>query len=121
MEPCYTNVTQLHFTSLKLVWSELEASLKLVICKFNFGVNEPLVRLAAVVSYKDFAYFYQLIGITDGNKPGGALRTELTATWTPHTGLEPYMNRPSIFPHTYYDYGGKTIDVTAKHVSLCVL
>ena len=32
MEPCWTNVTQLHFTSLKPVN-----------CKFNFGVNEPLV------------------------------------------------------------------------------
>ena len=28
--------------SLKLVWSELEASLKPVGCNFNFDVNEPL-------------------------------------------------------------------------------
>ena len=39
MEPCYTNVTQLHFTCLKPVG-----------CKFNFGVNEPQ-RIIANVSY----------------------------------------------------------------------
>ena len=44
MKPCYTNVTQLHLASLKPVWSELEASLKPVGCKFNFGVYEPLHR-----------------------------------------------------------------------------
>ena len=44
LEPCYSNVTQLHFTSLNLVWSQLEASLKPVGCKFNFGVNEPLPK-----------------------------------------------------------------------------
>ena len=43
MKPCYTNVTQLHFTSLKLVCSQLEASLKPVRGKFNFSVNEPLL------------------------------------------------------------------------------
>ena len=40
MEPCYTTVTQ-----LKLVCSQLEASLKPVGFKFKFGVNEQLDKM----------------------------------------------------------------------------
>ena len=65
-------------------------------------------------------YFYTLFnseGITDGNRPGGDLHTEVMATWTPKDELKPTNDRPSIFPHTYYDYGGKTINITARLVN----
>ena len=57
MKPCYTNVTQLHLTSLKPVWSELEASLKPLGCKFNFGVNEPLYSLPHIHTPLPFFVF----------------------------------------------------------------